>query len=61
MGISVEMSFDPDLSKQAQEIVFSCKTHEISHPNVNFNNSPGIDSWVQPRLNLGFSWVLKPR
>ena len=44
MGISVEMSFNPDLSKQAQEIVFSYKTHEISHPNVNFNNSPGIDS-----------------
>ena len=21
---------------------------------------PGIDSWVQPRLNLGFSWVLNP-
>ena len=20
---------------------------------------PGIDSWVQPRLNLDFSWVLK--
>ena len=29
MGISVEMSFNPDLSKQAQEIVFSCKTHEM--------------------------------
>ena len=20
----------------------------------------GIDSWVQPRLNLGFTWILKP-
>ena len=44
MGILVEMSFNPDLSKQAHEIVFSCKTYEISHSNVNFNNSPGIDS-----------------
>ena len=23
-------------------------------------SNPGIDSWVQPRLNLGFSYVLKP-
>ena len=25
-----------------------------------FQLHPGIDSSVQPRLNLGFSWVLKP-
>ena len=24
------------------------------------NVTPGIDSWVQPRLNLGFSWVQNP-
>ena len=22
--------------------------------------NPSIDSWVQPRLNLGFRWVLSP-
>ena len=39
-----KMSFSPDLSKQAQEIFFSCKTHKISHPKVNFNNSPVVQS-----------------
>ena len=33
------MAFNSHLSKQAQEIVFSHKTHKISHPKVNFNNS----------------------
>ena len=27
---------------------------------LNIYQHPGIDSWVQPRLNLGFSWVLNP-
>ena len=27
---------------------------------VSFIGPPGIDSWVQPRLNLVFSWVLNP-
>ena len=38
MGVFVENSFSPDLSKQAQEIVFSFKNHNASHPKVNFNN-----------------------
>ena len=25
-----------------------------------FLQFPGIDSWIQPSLNLGFSWLLKP-
>ena len=33
-----KMAFNPDLSKQTQEIVFSSKTHKISHPKLNFNN-----------------------
>ena len=37
-----KMSFNPDLSMQAQEVVFSLKTHEISHPKINFNNSPVV-------------------
>ena len=27
-----KMAFNPDLSNKVQEIVFSCKTHKISHP-----------------------------
>ena len=46
------MVFNPDLSKQVQEIVFSCKTHKISHPKVNFNNSPVVESTYQKHLGL---------
>ena len=42
-----KMAFNPDLSKQVQEIVFSCETHKISHPKVNFNNSPVVRSTNQ--------------
>ena len=41
------MAFNPDLSKQAQEIVFSRKTHKISHLKLNFNNSPVVQGTCQ--------------
>ena len=34
-----KMSFNPDPSKQAQEIIFSRKTKKISHPSLGLNNS----------------------
>ena len=34
-----KMSFNPDPSKQAQEIIFSRKTKKTSHPSLRFNNS----------------------
>ena len=34
-----KMSFNPDPSKQAQEIIFRRKTKKISHPSLRFNNS----------------------
>ena len=46
------MSFNPDFSEQAQEIFFSRKTHKISHPKVNFNNSPAAQSTYQKHLGL---------
>ena len=46
------MAFNSDLSKQAQEIVFSHKTHKISHPKVNFNNSLVVQSTCQKHLGL---------
>ena len=52
MGISVENGFDPEFSKQAQEIVFSRKTHKISHPKLNFNNSPVVQGTCQKHLGL---------
>ena len=34
-----KMSFNPDPSKQAQEVIFSHKLQKISHPSVYFNNN----------------------
>ena len=47
-----KMAFNPDLSMQAQEIVFSRKTHKISHPKLNFNNSTIVQSICQKHLGL---------
>ena len=33
-----KMSFNPDKSKQAQEIIFSRKTQKVIHPPAVFNN-----------------------
>ena len=46
------MAFNPDLSKQVQEIVFSRETHKISHPKLNFNNSPIVQSTCQKHFGL---------
>ena len=45
------MAFNPDLSKQAKEIVFSRKT-QISHPKLNFNNSTVVQSTCLKDLGL---------
>ena len=42
-----KMSFNPDVSKQVQEVVFSCKTDKLADPPVLFNNVP-IKRWVIP-------------
>ena len=52
MGVSVKMAFNLNLSKQAQEIVFTLKTHKISHPKVNFNNSHVVQSTCQKHLRM---------
>ena len=33
------MSFNPDLNKQAQEVIFSRKLNESSHPKIIFNGA----------------------
>ena len=35
----MEMFFNPDLSKQDQEVIFSRKASRVDHPVVTFNNS----------------------
>ena len=62
-----KMSFNPDLSKQVQETVCSRKTHKISYPKVNFNNSPVVQSTYQKHLGLyldqklNFSYHIKQK
>ena len=36
------MSFNPDLNKQAQEVIFSRKLNKSSHPKIFFNNAPVV-------------------
>ena len=36
-----KMSFNPDLSKQAQEVIFSCKSKRLTHPPLFFNTLHG--------------------
>ena len=45
------MGFNPDPSKQVQEIVFSRKTKKLGHPTLHFNNS--IVSRFQYQNHLG--------
>ena len=44
------MSFNPDKSKQAQDISFSRKTQKVIHPPAIFNNMPVVRSSCQNYL-----------
>ena len=48
-----KMSFNPDISKQAHEVVFSRKNIKISHPPLTFNNIPVAQ--VDSQKHLGIS------
>ena len=39
MGSTMENEFNPDLIKQPQEIIFSCKTLKENHPGLMFNDN----------------------
>ena len=47
-----KMSFNPDLTKQAQEIIFSRKKTDASHPSLYFNNTQIQRQSVQKHLGL---------
>ena len=49
-----KISFNPDPSKQAQEIIFSRKTKKIFHPSLRFNNSIVSQSPYQKHLGIFF-------
>ena len=46
------MNFNPDLSKQAQEVIFSRKTVKVSHPSITFNTAPVACTACQKHLGL---------
>ena len=46
------MIFNPDASKQFQEIVFSRKASGSNHQTVYFNNAPGIRENIQKHLGF---------
>ena len=47
-----KMSFNPDVSKQAQEVIFSKRTQKLFHPTVLFNNIPEQHSTFQKHLGV---------
>ena len=47
-----KMSFNPDPSKQAQEIIFSIRTKKNYHPSLHFNNSIISQSSYQKHLGI---------
>ena len=61
------MSFNPDPSKQTQEVIFSCKLQKSTHPTLNFNKNTGTQSVTQMHLgmlldtNLDFQGHLKSK
>ena len=46
------MSFNPEVTKQAQKVVFSRKSQKVTHPTVYFNNSPVTRISIQKRLGI---------
>ena len=47
-----KMSFNPQVTKQAQEVVFFRKSRKVTHPTVYFNNSPVAPSSSQKHLGI---------
>ena len=46
------MTFNPDLSKQAEEVIFSRKTIKMSHTSIVFNTMPVARTTCQKHLGL---------
>ena len=47
-----KMSFNPDISKQANEVIFSFKRSVSSHPPLTFNNIPVVQTNSQEHLEM---------
>ena len=47
-----KMTFNPDLTKQAQEVIFSINTVKVSHSSITFNTVPVARTTCQKYLGL---------
>ena len=47
-----DINENPEVTKQAQEVVFSRKSQKVTHPTVYFNNSPVIEDFNQKHLGI---------
>ena len=50
-----KMEFNPDVTKQATEIIFSCKKNKPNHPQLTFNNNTVVEVKDQKHLGLTFT------
>ena len=46
------MNYNPDATKQAQEVIFTCKTKKLPHPLLVFNNANVTESVYQMHLGI---------
>ena len=44
--------FNPDITKQAQEVIFSCKNTMLNHPAIFFNETPVAHTSCQKHLEM---------
>ena len=54
-----KMNFNPDTTKQAQEVIFSCKVKKTVHPPVLFNSASVSRTSSQKHLGIIFDNQLK--
>ena len=52
MGLPMENEFNPDTSKQAQEVLFSRKVKVAAHPHFVFNNSLVHETTTQKHFGM---------
>ena len=53
-----KMSFNPDPSKQVQELIFSCKTKRLNQPPLVFNNNNVSQDFSQKQLSVVLDFKL---
>ena len=50
-----KMQFNPDVTKQATEVIFSCKKNKPTHPQLTFNDNTVVEVKDQKHLGLTLS------